>query len=683
MFTHGSASEVNLQSLIIEQFDIFAKICRISKINSTLKNSLLLLTNESLDQQVNSTYPGLSQINANGFPFQWSLSLENKMPSLRFLCESGYPGTSVAKRINLSFQKILELLDLMSYEYPTWLFTDVKNNLIPKKIPDSWLSAVWFAIGANDNGILPKIYFNLNNDSILNRWKSIGWVLKDLGRNQSLDFFCKISSVVSNGSLPIGIAFDILPSGQAGRIKIYFRSLNANLEFLERWYESCNGYSHAELLRNFLDCFPCEGKYPYDSFTVGLEFPIENCKNWNPTLKIDLGVTKWMKGDYQISKGICRALQMMNIQTNTYEDFVEKLGPAEINKEKSIFHRFVGFGYEPDGSYHLNIYFEPFVNENVGLDRWKSSNSVKSITKSISEGILFLIRSQKENGSWVDFNLPVGASDVWVTSYVLYQLSRIQNKFRSDLLNDCIRKALNWLDMTQKKTGGWSYNSVVGEDSDSTSLAILAINGLGRPLKKISRERLLSYVQKDGGVSTYLKDVEHGDWTTSHCDVTPLALIALKELLSEHDFQKSLDFFSKNQKQNGLWPSYWWVTPLYATYFTLLWFQNNNYDVPNKKTLIQTLIHFNSSGTFETALYLNCMSMLEQKTNFKYYDSMILLLNSQLPDGSWPSSPILRVSHQDVNNPWTKIDSGTIYGDVKNILTTSTVVESLVQSLTI
>lgn len=225
--------EQSLLPIVRDQLHVFSDICGLpTPMASLLEKSLYLLTKESLNQVVNLAYTGLSKINADSFPFQWSLNLGTQSPSVRFLCEAGCPGSLVMERAELSFQKILLLTDLLSFEYPEWLFDSAIPRILPTKIPDYWSSAIWFAMGANSEWIFPKIYFNLNQGAILERWKSIGWILKDLNRALSLQALCDMSAVVSKGSLPVGVAFDLMPNGEPGRIKIYFRSTRADMKFL-------------------------------------------------------------------------------------------------------------------------------------------------------------------------------------------------------------------------------------------------------------------------------------------------------------------------------------------------------------------------------------------------------------------------------------------------------------------
>jgi hypothetical protein len=446
--------------------------------------------------------------------------------------------------------------------------------------------------------------------------------------------------------------------------------------FLDKWYQACGAERYCHILRSFLDCFPNYNEYPSNAFVVGVEFPREEEK-WCPTLKVDLEVSRWMGGDYQIQQGVLRALGILDIPTESYMNFLSGLGPTKMSKETSCFHRLVGFGFETNESVHINTYFEPYIGTLPSrIQGGPQLNRTVSIA--ISDGLLFLKNIQNSNGSWADFRLPVGESDIWVTAYVLFHLTYFQKHSSMNLLL-FMKKAVDWLMISQKKTGGWSYNLDTGEDSDSTSLAILALRSLKEESKlENGLERLLQYFQNDGGISTYLNNAEEGKaWATSHCDVTPLSLLALKGKMSVSNEQKALDFFINQQLADGLWPSYWWVSPLYSTYVTLIWFVKNHHKIPYKDVLVQTLLRLNPSGAFETALNMGCLSFVGKGASSRFTDLVTDILKTQSNDGSWPSSATLRLTHPTVKRPWIRIDAGPIYRDLRNVFTTATVVGAL------
>src|SRR6266536_2441454 len=70
-----------------------------------LSRAFDVLAGEALDRAVAEDYPGLSAINANGMPFQWSFCL-GVPRSVRFLCEHGAPGKHPAQRLASSLSAL-------------------------------------------------------------------------------------------------------------------------------------------------------------------------------------------------------------------------------------------------------------------------------------------------------------------------------------------------------------------------------------------------------------------------------------------------------------------------------------------------------------------------------------------------------------------------------------------------
>lgn len=71
-----------------------------------------LICRESMDLPMGRRPADFSRINADGTPFQYSLSLGAERPSLHYVSEVGVPGSSVADRLRLSLERIKELASL-------------------------------------------------------------------------------------------------------------------------------------------------------------------------------------------------------------------------------------------------------------------------------------------------------------------------------------------------------------------------------------------------------------------------------------------------------------------------------------------------------------------------------------------------------------------------------------------
>lgn len=84
-----------------------------------------------------------------------------------------------------------------------------------------------------------------------------------------------------------------------------------------------------------------------------------------------------------------------------------------------------------------------------------------TIERAMSSSLRYIVSHQSEDGSWIDWKLPVGESDAWTTAYIGYKLRLLphylQNEAQSSIDNAC-----KWLLKHEYADGGWGYNENVG-----------------------------------------------------------------------------------------------------------------------------------------------------------------------------------------------------------------------------
>ena len=302
---------------------------------------------------------------------------------------------------------------------------------------------------------------------------------------------------------------------------------------------------------------------------------------------------------------------------------------------------------------------------------------MKTMLKStIEKGIAFLCSQQHSNGTWQDFHLPTGISDSWVTAYIGLHLYWVCIEYNSSPRENNLARAAHWLASHSLKNGGWSYNAHCAADSDTTAHTILFLQKLGEPVSPKSYDFLLSFQNQDGGFGTYHYFIEGDTWGQSHPDVTPVAAIALAEHLKNYPvkLKNLLAYIRLNQNQNGLWESFWWKTPLYSTTRNLDSVQELGIDY-DQQSLKRSLLNLNGRIPFDMALALYCRLRLSLWSDL--LPRVKVLCKSQLPDGSWPSFPGLRLTSRRCRKPWRVSTSGRLYSDQNRLFTSATVLRSL------
>ncbi len=136
----------------------------------------------------------------------------------------------------------------------------------------------------------------------------------------------------------------------------------------------------------------------------------------------------------------------------------------------------------------------------------------------------FLLREKRSDDYWMDFALPIGPSDAWVTAYITAILSRMSGLHVE--LDRPARILRTWF----RPNLGWGENGNAPTDADSTALALLTLKRLDRPIPDGASDILMRYRLHKGGYCHDLNsdvDDEHG---TGAPEITGIALLAMLEI---------------------------------------------------------------------------------------------------------------------------------------------------------
>jgi hypothetical protein len=344
-------------STIALQLGLLTTLLGVDRSASDKLQALLgLLCRASLDRPRQARYSGLSHINADGFPFQWSFVLANGPPSVRFLCECGRPGLDVADRNDLAIASMREAITIIGIPHPKWLEPCILRHIVPDRaaVPAHWESGIWFAVGASARGVGMKMYFNMDRGTPRERWLAYGRILQSFGRDEALARLCELSDQVSGGSMPDGLCVELQPDGQPGRIKLYFASEAVSFCWLRRWYSAFGASTCLVDLLHFLrHC-----RVPYKRFpSRGLFVSIEVDAAQKMTFKTDVPVCRWAI-DAQTFPAVVSLAERLALPTYHYRNWLATLG-IDVSSPASAAHQVVSLGYELSGNHHINVYCRP------------------------------------------------------------------------------------------------------------------------------------------------------------------------------------------------------------------------------------------------------------------------------------------------------------------------------------
>lgn len=292
----------------------------------------------------------------------------------------------------------------------------------------------------------------------------------------------------------------------------------------------------------------------------------------------------------------------------------------------------------------------------------------------VDRAVEFLLRSQRSDGRFCDYDLPVGVADAWVTAVAGLALAAAGRRLGNRHGIAAAENAADWLFQHRAYPAGWGFNERTGPDADSTAHAILLLSETHRDVPPADIAWLLAKQRPDGGFATY----DGPDrWAASHPDVTPIVYLALPATEREKVRDPICASIMRARHPDGTWPAYWWRTCHYSTYWNLVLLDELGMRAPAPGPVVSESSTHAVHTTFDLA-YVTGIAHLSQRDETVTGQLEQLLLKRQNGDGSWSGGPNLRVTDSNCAEPWI-VPRGQLYTDINNVLTTATCVRVLSQ----
>ncbi len=307
-----------------------------------------------------------------------------------------------------------------------------------------------------------------------------------------------------------------------------------------------------------------------------------------------------------------------------------------------------------------------------------ATDVVSEAVVAVERGVEFLLAAQSPHGTWRDFDLEPGESDCWVTAYVSLSLTVASAALNQNgRIDAAVNSAATWLARSMRSDGSWGYNASVPSDSDSTAHAVLVLDRARRAAPEQCFARMLELQGPDGGFATFVRRDSANSWGASHADVTPVVLQALRTRLPDDasPVRRGRAYVLAAQGADGLWQSFWWTTPLYATLVNVRFLQDTVTTFDSGQ-IVKGVVGVVAPTALERALACELLSLLIPE-DARTVQAARSLLGLQLDDGSWPSAPVLRVTDPRIFAPWGRTDAGPLAADQHRLFTTATAVRSL------
>jgi hypothetical protein len=299
---------------------------------------------------------------------------------------------------------------------------------------------------------------------------------------------------------------------------------------------------------------------------------------------------------------------------------------------------------------------------------------MQTVTDAIESACAYLLRRQRHDGHWEDYDLPTGRSDAWVTAYVGLALSGAARQGLCGDADDAAGRAAAWLAQHRAYAAGWGYNGGTGADADSTGYALRLLRAVGQSVRSEDEDWLLAHWRPQGGFATYATD---DGWGLAHPDVTPVAFAALSPAAQQRLRDTLRRVMLGSRDSDGTWPSYWWRTRHYSTYVNARLALALGLDIRPAAPAVSLEIDRTVHSAFDLA-FVAANAALHDAHGATCRDLTDLLLRLQESEGHWEGAANLRVTRHDAADPWHRPE-GALYVDIDHLITTASAVVALTE----
>jgi len=310
----------------------------------------------------------------------------------------------------------------------------------------------------------------------------------------------------------------------------------------------------------------------------------------------------------------------------------------------------------------------------------RRSDKGDNIERAMRRAVMYLIDMQDDSGAWCDFRVDPGVADAWTTGYVGDAISTATDT-AADL--EAIVAAIDFLKGKELERGAWGYNDTIPVDADSTAWCLTFLGKAGivfkRPFQVLARHQ-----DRDSrGFKSYNDLDAHSTWQQPHVDVSAAVAKALVyDPIGDSDLSGLLNYLIQSREET-LWPSFWWSTPLYATAHVLDALRIHGRLREIDKTLRVEMLQavksqVRTSDPFLLAHGAEIAFMLADETLARNLVESLLPLQHR--DGRWMAgSPALRYADPSVSHPWRFAGdrAGRLVYDQQSLFCTATALRAL------
>jgi hypothetical protein len=266
----------------------------------------------------------------------------------------------------------------------------------------------------------------------------------------------------------------------------------------------------------------------------------------------------------------------------------------------------------------------------------------RAVGAAADRGVRLVLAAQARDGLWRDFDLLVGASEAWTTSWVGWCLAT-SSRQEATIARQRAAVAIGPL----STPAGWGYNRSTEPDADSTAWAVRFLASLGAVDSFLVQQCLLGYVDISGRGHTF--PFRATSWGDAHPDVTALIGLALAAAGAEPAaIARVRRAVLDGRTRDSAWRSFWWATDAYATAWSLAFLRESGGVPVDVAADVTTWLSTSpaTGGAFDAAFRLlaaTWLGLAKGEVALRLVDDLLAGLGIE----GWEPEPVLFVPSPD------------------------------------
>lgn len=556
---------------------------------------------------------------------------------LRLLTEPCVPGESILARTVLGITAVHDVIAAFFSSELAQQAQDLIRSLLPdgEEIPRlNWHSSVWLAL--RTAGGLPsvRIYVNAQFRDAEDRWLRLGRALSACGLKESRDAMKRLREATAELVEPIGLCFDVRPSGLAPA-RVHCVTSKISPSWLLRLLAATDNEVAIEDAADFLDLFGLleyQGECPI-LVSLGLG------KSDVGSLKIDVDVPSLIWGDASRCASYLANMEARFGEITAYHS----VGWAINNAQP----RYIGITITPTVRF-LNVYFPCSFPS--------SQDRPQTLDAAIKMARVF-VHSQLESTGTLHMDarssgtarpVPPGWTDLYMTCLLLQEHSPAIR------LESSVLERVRSLVLLTKEDWFWRYLPDLPGDLDDTAMAWITLGRTDGGLDN-AIEQVIANANPDGGFRTFIGD--SGQNQPSHPAVTLNVTLAFERAGINWPYTASDQYLQRWLKQPDFPACPWMGSRLFPIFlFARATGLLERLGPAARERMVTTIIDMQrADGSWgsslpdglDTALAVITLDMLGADVPAREV-LQPLLLSFQLDDGGWGWSPL----YSDGSGTW-------------------------------